>query len=176
MTLGCERRAIACASRTRRALQLPAASSTPAKRQQLERDLAIELRIVGGVDDAHAAGAEAIEDHVAPDQLGDGGVEPVVARLRRRRGVDGAVVGAGEDDLAAFGAVGEVRADRLRVGRRSGAVEVGLQRVRIRAAHRWPRMVTRRRAATPITNLPRLLPRVSLIALAIPATCERGTS
>src|SRR6185312_2733397 len=35
--------------------------------QRLERDLAIELRIERGVDHAHAAGAEAVEDEVAPE-------------------------------------------------------------------------------------------------------------
>ena len=33
--------------------------------QDLERDLAIELGIVGGIDDAHAAGTEVIEDDIA---------------------------------------------------------------------------------------------------------------
>jgi hypothetical protein len=37
--------------------------------EQLDGDLAVELWIVGGVDDPHAAGAERVEDHVAPDQL-----------------------------------------------------------------------------------------------------------
>ena len=35
---------------------------------ELERDPAIELRVVGAVDHAHPAGAEAIEHDVAPDQ------------------------------------------------------------------------------------------------------------
>ena len=34
---------------------------------QLEGDLAIELRIVRAVDDAHRAGADALDDHVTPD-------------------------------------------------------------------------------------------------------------
>ena len=38
-----------------------------ARAQELDGDAAIELRIVGGVDDAHAARADVIEDDVAPD-------------------------------------------------------------------------------------------------------------
>jgi hypothetical protein len=37
--------------------------------EQLDRDLAIEVRIVRGVDDAHAAGAEHVEHDEAPDLL-----------------------------------------------------------------------------------------------------------
>ena len=37
--------------------------------QELERDLAIELRIVGGVDDAHRAGAEPLEHQVAAEDV-----------------------------------------------------------------------------------------------------------
>jgi hypothetical protein len=36
--------------------------------QHLERDLAIELGIVGSMDDTHAAGAEFVEHHVASDR------------------------------------------------------------------------------------------------------------
>jgi hypothetical protein len=39
--------------------------------EQLEGDLAIELGVVGGVDDAHAARAERAEDDVAADLIGE---------------------------------------------------------------------------------------------------------
>jgi hypothetical protein len=35
---------------------------------ELEGDLAVELRVVGRVDHAHAARAEPIENQVAPDE------------------------------------------------------------------------------------------------------------
>ena len=64
--------------------------------QQLERDLAIELRIVGGVDDAHRAGAEALEHEVAADGRAAGedvGREEVhvraLSRARPEIGVSG---------------------------------------------------------------------------------------
>ena len=39
--------------------------------QELESDLAIEIGIERRVDDAHAAGAQALEDHVAADDAAD---------------------------------------------------------------------------------------------------------
>ena len=42
--------------------------------QELERDLAIELRIVGAVHDTHRAVSDALEDHVASDVRADGQV------------------------------------------------------------------------------------------------------
>ncbi|WP_276602776.1 hypothetical protein [Nannocystis pusilla] len=53
--------------------------------EQLERDLAIEAGIEGGVDDAHAAGAEPLEDDVAPEQLAALERSVRVERLRRDR-------------------------------------------------------------------------------------------
>ncbi len=38
-----------------------------AGRTQLERELAIELGVIGGVHDAHAAAPEAMKHEVAPD-------------------------------------------------------------------------------------------------------------
>ena len=52
-------------------------------RQELDRDPAIEMRFVGGEDDAHAAGAEPADEDVAADPIaGDRG------RGLRRRGGD----------------------------------------------------------------------------------------
>jgi hypothetical protein len=45
-----------------------------ARSQELERELAIELGVVGGVHHPHAARAEPREDHVAPDDLA--GIQP----------------------------------------------------------------------------------------------------
>ncbi len=50
--------------------------------QQLERDLAVELRVVGRVDHAHAAGTERVQDHVATDQLS---VADLLGRAREGR-------------------------------------------------------------------------------------------
>jgi hypothetical protein len=36
--------------------------------QQLDRDLAVELRVVRGIDDAHPTGAEPLDDEVTPDR------------------------------------------------------------------------------------------------------------
>ncbi|MBK7827693.1 MAG: hypothetical protein IPJ59_21235 [Nannocystis sp.] len=43
------------------------AGAVRARTQQLERDLAVEVGVEGGVDDPHRAGAEAVEDDVAAD-------------------------------------------------------------------------------------------------------------
>jgi hypothetical protein len=52
-----------------------------ARAQQLDRELAIELVVASGVDDAHAARAEPTEHRVAPDVLGIGrGLERILAR------------------------------------------------------------------------------------------------
>ncbi len=68
----------------------------------LERDLAIELRIVGGVDHSHPAGAELREDHQPTDDLPG-------AQRRGRRG----------DPRRRFGhRVVEVRVGVVRAGRR----------------------------------------------------------
>jgi hypothetical protein len=47
--------------------EAPMGSRRRSGSSKLERDLAVELRIVGGVHDAHAAGAEPVEQDVAPD-------------------------------------------------------------------------------------------------------------
>ena len=74
-TLGCESRASACASRTRRCLP---SRAEQAEAQQLERDLAIELGIVGEVDHAHAALPHRRDEHVAPDAIA--GAQPAPHR------------------------------------------------------------------------------------------------
>ena len=50
--------------------------------QQLDRDLTIELRIVGGEHDAHAASAQPSEHQIAADAIADGDLR--IARIRRR--------------------------------------------------------------------------------------------
>jgi hypothetical protein len=69
-TLGWARRASAWASRSRRASRPTLASTSLAEfgAQQLEGDLAVELGVEGGVDDAHAAGAERREHEVAAER------------------------------------------------------------------------------------------------------------
>ena len=64
--LGCDRRAIAWASRSRRVRPL-SSSRVASPRSTLIGDLAVELVVVGGVDDAHAALAEPVEDGEAAD-------------------------------------------------------------------------------------------------------------
>src|SRR5262249_31109048 len=59
--------------------QLLAAAEVGA--DELERDLPVELRVVRGVDHAHAAGADDIHDDVAADAL--------AARRRAARGAEG---------------------------------------------------------------------------------------
>jgi hypothetical protein len=53
--------------RLRLAQQPGAAVASAVVAQQLDRHLAVELGVVGGVDHAHAALAEAVEDQVAPE-------------------------------------------------------------------------------------------------------------
>ena len=48
--------------------------------QDLDSEVAIERVIVSGIDDTHTAGAEAIDDSVAPDGLGDCGSVDVVGQ------------------------------------------------------------------------------------------------
>jgi hypothetical protein len=74
----------------------PVSALTAAGREdQLEGDLAVELGVVGGVDDAHGAGAEAVEEDVAADRRaadelrGGGWKRP----SRRGRRADGTRVG-----------------------------------------------------------------------------------
>ena len=72
-TFGCDRRAIAL----RLAQEALARALAPlaVRRdlvQELERDLAIELRIVGRVDLAHAAAADEAQDDVAADTVAPG--------------------------------------------------------------------------------------------------------
>ena len=62
---------------------------------ELDGDLAVELGVVGGVDDAHAAGAEALEDDVASEQfaarelVGADRAVGLLGRVAQGRGVDG---------------------------------------------------------------------------------------
>jgi hypothetical protein len=81
--LGWDRRARAWASRRLRALDVGVVA---AGADELDRDLAVELLVVGGVDDAHAAGADAAEHREAADAGGLG-------RGDAEAGLD---VGAGE--------------------------------------------------------------------------------
>ena len=56
-------------------------------RQDLERDLPAELRVLGGVDDAHAAAAELVDDPVVRDSLVDHAAPcPQWVRIRRGGG------------------------------------------------------------------------------------------
>ena len=79
--------------RLRLAEQALAARAHDRSAQDLERDLAIELRVVGGVDGRHAAFAEHIEDEIAADGPPDGkrtmgaGRAAQVGRLLGRRRV-----------------------------------------------------------------------------------------
>jgi hypothetical protein len=75
--------------------------------QKLERDLAIELRIVGGVDLPHAAATDQVQDHVAPDGAAAG------QRGRARRGRSDVGSGRRRHQLRARGAVGQVALRRL---------------------------------------------------------------
>ena len=68
--VGMESWAIAWASRAA-ASRASFAFDAEARAQELERDLAIELRIVGGEHDAHAAGAERRQHEVAADPIAD---------------------------------------------------------------------------------------------------------
>jgi hypothetical protein len=62
-----------------------------ARQHDLEGDAAIELGVVGGVDHAHAAGAERIEQDVAAEHgaLGEGGLRGSSPRAARRPAGDG---------------------------------------------------------------------------------------
>ena len=59
--------------------------------QNLDRDLAVELRVVGGVDLAHAAAADPIQNDIAAESLarrqvgvGLGNILPDVLELSKR--------------------------------------------------------------------------------------------
>ena len=118
-TFGCDRRAIAWASRSnRRGAALHARSGAARLVQQLERDLAIELRIVGGVDHAHAAAPDDVQDHVAPDAhaAGQRGRSPR-GRQQRGRATRGDVGAGGRgDELGTRGAGCEVLLRRRAAG------------------------------------------------------------
>jgi hypothetical protein len=111
--------------------------------QQLHRHLPVELGIVGGVDDAHAAGAEALHDEVAAHRRAaverggralDGGGEERgrreqqglrrARRLGRRRGAP-RLHQLGDEAAAAVARV-DVGADaRHRLGREASLEEAG---------------------------------------------------
>ena len=76
--------------------------------QQLDRDLAIELRIVGGVHLAGAAGAERDEQHVATG-----------ARARRQHVLEQPLGSAGAAARGGRHRVGNQRVARCRVTRRA---------------------------------------------------------
>ena len=76
------------APRAAAAARSASAAAPPVRPQQLERHLAVELRIVRRVDHAHAAGADAVQDHVAADRRAGRERRP---RLLGRRGPRGNV-------------------------------------------------------------------------------------
>ena len=65
MTFGCDRRAIARASRSSRARR--SAVPAPDSLHDLQGDAAIQVRVVGGVDLAHAAAPDGAQDLIAVD-------------------------------------------------------------------------------------------------------------
>ena len=69
---------------------------------ELDGDLAIELGVVGGVDDAHAAGAELVDDEVAADPRGRGLAGAVRGERARRVGHGGRAEGRLGPVLRAF--------------------------------------------------------------------------
>ena len=105
---------------------------------ELERDLAIELRIVGGVDLAHAAAPDEVEDDVASHADATGQRRGVAARRQQRcRATRRGDVGAGgrRDQLGALRAGGEVLLRRRAAGGIEPSVNERDDGVFVQASH-----------------------------------------
>ena len=87
--------------------------------QELDGDLAVELGVVGGVDDAHTAGAEAAEHDVAAERLAAGARGLVVL------GAGAAEVGRGRAVGANVGVDGLLRARAIDARRGAVTGDVG---------------------------------------------------
>jgi hypothetical protein len=115
--------AIAWASRSRRLWPIVPGRRRRRRADELDRDLAVELLVVGGVDDAHAAGAERAQDGEAADLRTEPGER--AAQAAGVRGDEQGHAAAGEREHEAGGAEDVVDAvGELEHG--DGGVGVGL--------------------------------------------------
>ena len=115
--------------------------------QELERDLAIELRVEGGVDLAHPATADEIQDHVTADR----GARRQTARsgfLARQEGRGQWLripTGRRCDQIGAGGTARDVTLDAAPADIVEASVDEGQNRVFIETFHRKRRVSDRLR-------------------------------